>query len=68
MPYRIKHHGSEYEVMNALTGKVHAKGTTKKKAMGQLAILNGIHSGFVPMHSYQSKVIPRGGKKNSMEK
>jgi hypothetical protein len=68
MPYKMKKKGDNYSVENALTGKVHAKGTTKKKAMGQLAILNGIHSGFVPLHSYHSKVIPRGGKKNSMEK
>jgi len=68
MPYKMKKHGSEYEVMNALTGKVHAKGTTKKKAQGQLHLLEGIKHGFVPMHNYHSKVVPRGRKKNSMEK
>lgn len=64
----MKKVGNEYSVANALTGKVHAKGTTKKKAMGQLAILNGLHNGFVPVHNYHSKVIPKGKRKNSMEK
>lgn len=68
MPYKIKKKGNEYEVKNALTGRVTAKGTTKKKAVGQLHLLEGIAHGFVPLHNYHSKVIPRGGKKNSMEK
>jgi len=68
MPYKMTKKGNEYEVKNALTGKVHAKGTTKKKAQGQLHLLNAIDHGFVPMHNYHSKVVPRGGKRNSMEK
>lgn len=67
MPYKMKKEGERYSVENALTGKVHAKGTTKKKAMGQLAILSGIDRGFVPVHSYHSSVVPKG-KKNKMEK
>lgn len=68
MPYKMTKHGSEYEVRNALTGKIHAKGTTKTKARGQLHLLQAIDHGFVPMHEYRSKVIPRGGKKNKLEK
>lgn len=67
MPYKIKQKGENYSVVNALTGKIHAKGTTKKKAMGQLSILNSAH-GFEPLHNYHSKVIPKGRKKNNMEK
>ena len=67
MPYKIKRKGDNYSVENALTGKIHAKGTTKKKAMGQLAILNSAH-GFESLHNYHSKVIPKGRKKNSIEK
>lgn len=63
MPYKMIHHGNEYEVKNALTGKIHAKGTTKKKAQGQLHLLEGIKHGFVPLHNYHSKVIPRGKSK-----
>lgn len=63
MPYKMKKKGDNYSVENALTGKVHAKGTTKKKAMGQLAILHGMDKGFVPLHSYHSKVVPKGKRK-----
>lgn len=56
-------HGKEYEVKNALTGKVHSKGTTKKKAQSQLHLLNAIDHGFVPLHNYHSKVVPRGKSK-----
>ena len=38
-----------------------------KKAKGKLGVLTG-HHGFVPLHSYHSKVIPKGKRKNSMEK
>lgn len=68
MPYKIRKKGNEYEVMNALTGRVTAKGTTKKKAVGQLHLLEGIAHGFVPIHNYHSKVIPRSIKKKSLEK
>lgn len=41
MPYRaIKIRGmNKYKVINSKTGKIHAKGTTKKKAQAQLRIL-----------------------------
>lgn len=68
MPYKILKHGNEYEVKNALTGKIHAKGTTKSKAMGQLHLLNAVEHGFKPIHNYHSKVVPRGKRKNSMER
>lgn len=62
MPYKIKKKGDNYSVENALTGKIHAKGTTKKKAMGQLAMLNSAH-GFEPLHKYHSTVVPKGKRK-----
>lgn len=68
MPYKIKQKGDNYSVINALTGKIHAKGTTKSKAMGQLHLLNAVEHGFKPLHNYHSKVIPKGKRKNSMEK
>ena len=67
MPFRMKKIGNKFSVENEVTGYKYSKGTTKRKAMGQLAILNSAH-GFEPLHNYHSKVVPRGGKKNSMEK
>lgn len=63
MPYKVKKHGDNYSVENALTGKIHAKGTTKKKAMGQLHLLNAVEHGFEPLHKYHSNVVPRGKHK-----
>lgn len=63
MPYKMMKNGDKYSVENALTGKIHAKGTTKKKAMGQLHLLNAIDHGFVPLHKYHSTVVPRGKRK-----
>lgn len=64
MPYKMyRKKDGKYMVENELTEKIHAKGTTKKKAMGQLHLLNAIDHGFVPMHNYHSKVVPRGKKK-----
>lgn len=68
MPYKIKHKGENYSVVNALTGKIHAKGTTKSKAMGQLHLLNAVEHGFKPIHNYHSKVVPKGGKRSILEK
>lgn len=68
MPYQIKSKGNKFSVENEITGYKYSKGTTKKKALGQIHMLYGINNGFVPMHNYYSKVIPLGGKKNSMEK
>jgi hypothetical protein len=68
MPYAIKKKGNKFMVENELTHKVHAKGTTKAKAIGQLHLLNAIDHGFVPMHSYHSNNIPRHRKRKSLEK
>jgi hypothetical protein len=38
-----------YRVYNKLTGKVHAKATTKKRALRQIRLINAIDSGkFTP--------------------
>ena len=39
MPYSIRRVGNAYEVVNADTGEVHAKHTTKKKAEAQVRLL-----------------------------
>lgn len=39
MPYRILKRGSHYQVVNATTGKVHAKHTTKRRAEAQVRLL-----------------------------
>lgn len=39
MPYRIERVGNRYRVVNAQTGKVHAKGTTKRKAQAQVRVM-----------------------------
>ena len=39
MPYQIRRRGMHYEVINAITGKVHAKHTTKAKAEAQVRLL-----------------------------
>lgn len=39
MPYRVEKAGSRYRVVNTLTGKVHAKHTTKRRAFAQLRLL-----------------------------
>jgi len=41
VPYRVVAvGGGKYKVVNALTGKVHAKRTTKRKALAQVRIMN----------------------------
>jgi hypothetical protein len=67
MPYKVEKKGDKFRVENELTHKVHSKGTTKAKAMGQLHLLNAIDHGFVPLHSYHSKNVPRGGKRKTLE-
>ena len=53
MPFKIrKFSKNKYRVYNADTGVVYAKGTTKKKAKGQLNILNRAY----PKHSKTKKV------------
>lgn len=44
MPYSVVKHGSTYAVISNITGKVHAKHTTKEKAMAQMRLLYGIHA------------------------
>jgi len=39
MPFVIKKEGTHYKVINKLTGKIHAKHTTKAKAMAQVRLL-----------------------------
>jgi len=39
MPFKILKQGVHYKVINSLTGKVHAKHTTKAKAMAQMRLL-----------------------------
>lgn len=39
MPYRVEKVAGGYRVVNAVTGKVHAKRTTKKKAEAQVRVM-----------------------------
>jgi hypothetical protein len=48
MPYKIEQEGSEYRVVNADTGKVHAKHTDKEKAEAQVRLLHAIEHGWRP--------------------
>lgn len=45
MPYRIEKVGNRYRVVNAVTGKVHAKGTSKKKAQAQIRVMEQAENG-----------------------
>ena len=43
MPYKIvKHARGDYSVVNAATGKVHAKHTSKAKAEAQVRLLHSV--------------------------
>lgn len=46
MPYSVVKHSTGYAVISNITGKVHAKHTTKEKAMAQMRLLYGIHTGM----------------------
>ena len=48
MPYEIVQKGTGVVVRNKLTGKIHAKGTTKRKAEAQLRLLNAVDHGWHP--------------------
>ena len=48
MPERLRKVKGKYQVYNADTGEVHAKGTTKKKAEGQRRFLEGLRHGMKP--------------------
>ena len=53
MPYQIKKlNNGHYQVLNELTGRIHARDTTHKKAMTQLHILGTKHRKFNKLHSY----------------
>lgn len=39
MPYRIERVSGGYRVVNAVTGKVHAQKTTKRKAQAQVRVM-----------------------------
>jgi hypothetical protein len=69
MPYAvIKKDNGHYKLINELTGSVHAKDTSKTKAMAQLHLLQGIKHGMKPRHNYQSKIVPKIGRRNTLEK
>ena len=45
MPYQISKVGNnKYQVKNKETGKIHAKGTTKTKALAQVKLMEWIDS------------------------
>ena len=48
MPYAIRPVGDGFEVVNAATGKVRAKHTTRAKAERQVRLLNAVEHGFRP--------------------
>ncbi len=50
MPYQIKKKGKGYEVINSQTGLIHAKNTTKGKALGQLHLLQGLKEDLKQKH------------------
>ena len=68
MRYQVKRIGNKFSVENEVTGYKYSKGTTKSKALGQLHLLNAVEHGFKQLHNYHSKIVPRGRRKNSMEK
>ena len=65
MPYRIVSSDGGSRVVNAETGKVHAKNTTKTKAEAQVRLLRGVEHGMVPRSTRQAA---GGGKGKSRGK
>lgn len=61
MPYKIEKRGNKYAVINAETGEVHARGTTKQKAEAQVRLLNAQDHGFKPD---KTKVLSDGTRVN----
>jgi len=50
MPLTITHlKNGKYQVKNNTTGKIHSKGTTKKKADKQVRLLNWIDTNVKPI-------------------
>lgn len=46
MPYRIEPNGDgTYKVVNAITGKVHAKRTSKERAEKQIRLMEAVDHG-----------------------
>jgi hypothetical protein len=53
MPYKIKRNNDgTYQVMNAITGKVHAKSASKEDAEKQVRLMKGIDHGWKPRHRW----------------
>jgi len=46
-----EHHPGKWKVVNTVTGKVHAKGTTKDAADHQERLLFAVAHGWKPTHS-----------------
>ena len=42
MPYIIEKVGHLYRVINPISGKIHSKGTSKKKALAQVRLMHMI--------------------------
>lgn len=64
MPYEIVRHAKDdYSVVNAETGKVHAKHTSRAKAEAQVRLLRGVEHGMVPMgqrEPVESRAVDKG--------
>lgn len=65
MPYKTKKIDNKFEVVNTETGKVHSKGTTKKKAQKQMNLLRGVEHGWKPASSYREFVKQQMAKRPS---
>jgi hypothetical protein len=48
MPERLRKVNGKYQVYNADTREIHAKGTSKKKAIKQIRFLRGLKHGMIP--------------------
>ena len=48
MPYTIVRHGKCYQVINKITGQVHAKCATLANAKKQMRLLYAIENGYIP--------------------
>jgi hypothetical protein len=48
MPYKMEPSDGGYRVVNSQTGRVHAKHTTKEKAIAQMRLMNATEHGWVP--------------------
>jgi len=65
MPYAIVKVKGGFSLINTATGEAHSKKTTKKKAMAQMRLLEGIeHGTLVPRE--KGKGIPPSDKQTEM--